>query len=176
VLNLPNGAVVTVPETYCYTKSTLTPATHPGLFAASLTVPDAGWKGRPRLRRGHDVSGHIFILTMSVLFLVDQLRYSFSSPGSGRRVVSWSTVHGWAVLTTSLILALELFASYTTSLYFHTPLEKFTGFVLGLLGYGVTQLPIFQHAPEAAVKVSRIDAALNGDAAAPANGDHWKDQ
>ncbi|GBE81392.1 hypothetical protein SCP_0311210 [Sparassis crispa] len=146
VLTLPSGALLTIPENYCYTRSTITPATHPGLFAASLVMPDTDWSGRPRLRRGHDVSGHIFLLTMSVLFLVDQLRWSF-----GAHRVQWPPLHKWAVFATTLVVCLALFASYTTSVYFHTPIEKLSGFVLGVLGYAITQLPVFHPAPEAAI-------------------------
>lgn len=149
VVNLPSGAVITVPNEYCYTKSTVSALTHPSLFPASLLLPEDGWHGRPRLRRGHDVSGHIFLLTMSTLFLVDQLRTSFVS--SARADRRWPPMHKWAVLVNALFIAVAMFASYTTSVYFHTPIEKLTGYLLGVGGFAVTQLPIFQPAPEAAV-------------------------
>lgn len=128
VLNLPSGAVVTVPNEYCYTKTALSPMTHPSLFAASLLLPDGDWHARPRLRRGHDVSGHIFLLTMSTLFLVDQLRLSFAAPPNGGVAQRWPPWHKWAVSASTLLVALSLFATYTTSVYFHTPIEKLTGY------------------------------------------------
>ncbi|KAI0745536.1 inositol phospholipid synthesis and fat-storage-inducing TM-domain-containing protein [Earliella scabrosa] len=140
VLHLPSGAGVPVPAEYCYTRSTISPDTHPALFPASLLLPDGHWTGTPRLRRGHDVSGHIFLLTMSTLFLVDQLRWSFAKlAGPG----SWSPVHNLAVTFAGVVTCVSLFAIYTTSVYFHTPLEKFTGYVLGLVAFGVTQLPYY---------------------------------
>ncbi|KAF7790402.1 hypothetical protein EIP86_001357 [Pleurotus ostreatoroseus] len=164
VLNLPSGAVVTVPSDYCFTKSTISPVTHPGLFSASLALPESTWKQVPRLRRGHDVSGHLFLLTMSILFLSEQLQYSFT-----REVATWPQYHKWAVVANFVVLAAALFATYTTSIYFHTPFEKFTGFrelnyqharrnglieylrflVLGVAGYAVTRLPIFRGASAA---------------------------
>ncbi len=77
-VSLPSGETMTVPHDFCFTKSTLTPAeTH--LFSASFVAPP-GWEGKPRLRKGHDISGHIFLLTMSILFLADQLRPSLRHP------------------------------------------------------------------------------------------------
>ncbi|RPD78178.1 hypothetical protein L226DRAFT_543641 [Lentinus tigrinus ALCF2SS1-7] len=138
VLHLPSGAGVPVPVEYCYTRTKMSPMTHPALFPASLLLPDGGWIGTPRLRRGHDVSGHIFLLTMSTLFLVDQLRWSFAKlPGS------WTSRHRYAVAFAGAVTCVSLFALYTTSVYFHTPIEKFTGCVLGLVAFGVTQLPIY---------------------------------
>ncbi|EPQ57333.1 hypothetical protein GLOTRDRAFT_120554 [Gloeophyllum trabeum ATCC 11539] len=149
VVRLPSGYLLSVPNEYCYTKSTVSPATHPSLFAASLLIPDTQeWQARPRLRRGHDVSGHLFLLVMSTLFLADQLRASFR-PG----VVRWSKAHQWSVAGTSALLALWLFASYTTSVYFHTPLEKITGYLLGLAGFAVTLAPIFS-SPQAVTPVT----------------------
>jgi hypothetical protein len=124
VVTLPSGYVLKLPDQYCYTSGAVSPATHPTLFAASLLVPEtASWSARPRLRRGHDVSGHIFLITMSALFLVDQLA---KSRGAGRE--AWPSSHRWAVLGTWAVVALEMFASYVTSVYFHLPQEKFTGF------------------------------------------------
>lgn len=131
VLPLPEGGVITVPTDLCYTRTTISSSTHPALFAASLVMPEASWHAQPRLRRGHDVSGHIFLLTMSVLFLADQLRHSFQrippSSAAGRDF-SWPPLHIWAVLWNSAIVAISVFCLYTTSVYFHTPFEKLTGF------------------------------------------------
>ncbi|TBU42848.1 Fat storage-inducing transmembrane protein [Dichomitus squalens] len=138
VLHLPSGAAVSVPHDYCHTKSTVSLATHPRLFPAAILLPDGEWTGTPRLRKGHDVSGHIFLLTLAVLFLVDQLRWSFASLPGAR---AWPSSHSAAVAYTSVVVAASLFSIYTTSVYFHTPLEKFTGYVLGLASFALTQLP-----------------------------------
>ncbi|KAH9895227.1 inositol phospholipid synthesis and fat-storage-inducing TM-domain-containing protein [Cubamyces lactineus] len=132
VLHLPSGAVVSVPTQYCYTKSTVS-ISDTALFPASLVLPDGDWSGVPRLRKGHDVSGHIFLLIMSTLFLVNQLRLSFNVP--------WSQSHRWAVVLGGVVTCAAVLATYTTSVYFHTPLEKFTGYILGVLAYAITQLP-----------------------------------
>jgi len=143
VVNLPSGEVVGVPNEFCYTKSTISTGTHASLFPAIVVLPDHDFHVRPRLRRGHDVSGHIFLLTMSILFLVDQLRSSFasSSPGVDRR---WPPNHKYAVAFNGLMILLALFASYTTSVYFHTPFEKLTGYLLGVAGFAVTQMPMLR--------------------------------
>lgn len=119
-----SGQVVDVPLEYCHTRSSLSPATHPTLFA-SLTSDFASanpWSARPRLRNGHDVSGHVFLLTMSVLFLVDQITHSF------KFATLWTTEHNLAVTANVLLIAIWTLATGTTALYFHTPFEKFTGF------------------------------------------------
>ncbi|KIY49086.1 hypothetical protein FISHEDRAFT_42007 [Fistulina hepatica ATCC 64428] len=136
VLSLPAGNIVTVPQEYCHSHATLSPATHPDLFASVASTPVMEWAGgRPRLRLGHDVSGHIFLLTMSVLLLSDQLKTSLRAPGA------WSMSRVLGLVASIAMIAIWLFASYTTSVYFHSPLEKATGYVLGVAAYVVTQLP-----------------------------------
>ncbi|KIK67259.1 hypothetical protein GYMLUDRAFT_156268 [Collybiopsis luxurians FD-317 M1] len=135
LISLPSGEQINVPTDYCFTKSRIAPATHPDIFTSSLILPE-GWTGVPRLRRGHDVSGHIFLLTMSVLFLSDQLRVSLRSGSSN----SW---HKIAIAANLALLGVWLFSSLITSIYFHSPLEKVTGYVLGLVGFAVTQASIF---------------------------------
>ena len=125
VLVVPeSGEVVSVPVEYCFTKSPLSPATHPTLFA-SLTsdfTAVAPWSARPRLRKGHDVSGHIFLLTMSILFLADQITHSLKSTSL------WKAAHNAAVTSNVILIVIWVFATYTTAIYFHAPFEKLTGF------------------------------------------------
>ncbi|KAF8967915.1 inositol phospholipid synthesis and fat-storage-inducing TM-domain-containing protein [Flammula alnicola] len=133
VFTLPSGDLITVPNELCYTKSTITHHTHPDLFVDTTTFPSEGWRVIPRLRRGHDISGHVFLLTMSTLFLVDQLRPSF-------KVGRWSSIHTWAIAANIVLVAIWLFATYTTSVYFHSPFEKFSGYLLGVASFGLTQI------------------------------------
>ena len=127
VVPLPSGKVHAVPPEYCYSRTTLSPATHPHLFFIPPLVLDeennGNWETKPRLMRGHDVSGHVFLLTMSVLFLADMIRPSLSLP-SGIR----STAHNCAIVGTAFLMAIWLFAIWMTSVYFHTPFEKLTGY------------------------------------------------
>ena len=122
VISLPSGDPVIVPNDLCYRKTTVVPETNPTLFttATTFTLPP-GWGAVPRLRKGHDVSGHVFLLTLSALFLFDQLLPSF-------RVAQWSSLHRWAIITNIFIIGVCLFAIGTTAVYFHSPFEKFTGF------------------------------------------------
>lgn len=120
IIALPSGDPVIVPNDFCYRKITLAPETNPTLFTSTFTLPP-GWGAVPRLRKGHDVSGHVFLLTMSALFLFDQLRPSF-------RVAHWSPLHRWAIIANVVIIGICLFAIGTTAVYFHSPFEKFTGF------------------------------------------------
>ena len=122
-LHLPSGAAVPVPAEYCSARAPLSPATHPALFPASLLVPDGAWTGTPRLRKGHDVSGHVFLLTLTALFLVGQLRTSFH----GTAARKWPPRHVLGVAFAGTVVAVAFFALYTTSVYFHTPFQKATG-------------------------------------------------
>ena len=111
---------VPVPVEYCFRRETISHATHPHLFPAPLLELEAT-PSIPRLRRGHDVSGHIFLLTLSVLFLGDQIRQSLAF----KRY--WNVVHETAIVASGALSALWLFSLWVTSVYFHTAYEKYTG-------------------------------------------------
>ncbi|KAF8590959.1 hypothetical protein K439DRAFT_1644485 [Ramaria rubella] len=145
VLQLPpevpgqSPTLLSVPVEYCFTKSTISPRTHPTLFVTSLSSTlDATWAGNPRLYRGHDVSGHIFLLTLAVLFLHDQLEPAWRLINSTAPTTMWYKA---TVAVASALLGLWFIMSFATSIYWHTPFEKLTGFALGLLGFAMTQLP-----------------------------------
>jgi len=131
----PSGDPIIVPQDFCNGKTTLTPEITM-LFTSTFTMPP-GWKAVPRLRKGHDVSGHVFILTMSALFLFDQLRPSFRVAHD-----QWSPLHRWAIVTNIVVIGICLFAIGTTAVYFHTPFEKFTGLLLGVASFAITQFPV----------------------------------
>jgi hypothetical protein len=122
ILHVPAGAGddISVPMEFCFAKSTVSTTTHPHLFIGQTLLGD--FHAVPRLRRGHDVSGHLFLLTMSILFLVDQLR------SSTRVRESWSIAHKAAVALNYALVAIWMFSSWTTSVYFHAPSEKLSGF------------------------------------------------
>ncbi|KAE9402899.1 hypothetical protein BT96DRAFT_956097 [Gymnopus androsaceus JB14] len=98
---LPSGDLMTVPTNYCLTKSTVTQTTHPDIFLSSLIIPK-GWSGIPRDM--NDVSGHIFLLTMSMLFLADQLCLSLRSV---------------AIAANLILMGIWLFASLTYEISSH---------------------------------------------------------
>ncbi|KAJ7783327.1 inositol phospholipid synthesis and fat-storage-inducing TM-domain-containing protein [Mycena metata] len=137
VLSLPDGAgAMSLPAEYCHARTSISPATHPALFASSSAfVLPAEWTGAtPRLRKGHDVSGHIFLLTLSILLLAQQLAPSFA-------LTRWSTPHRVAVSANLALIAIWLFATGTTSVYFHSPGEKISGYLLGLACFALAQIP-----------------------------------
>ncbi|KAF5316997.1 hypothetical protein D9611_004028 [Ephemerocybe angulata] len=144
VLPGPGDTPVVVPNEYCFTKSTISADSHPELFVQFSTTaggdenplnPLQLIKGVPRLRMGHDVSGHIFLLTMSILLLADQLQASFKVDQK-----YWSTLHTVSVGVNTLLIAVWMWASAMTSVYFHSPLEKLTGFALGYAAYSLTDV------------------------------------
>ncbi|KAH9831262.1 inositol phospholipid synthesis and fat-storage-inducing TM-domain-containing protein [Rhodofomes roseus] len=167
VVSLPNGAVVSVPNEFCYTRSPITTGALASLLPSVLILPEDEFHIRPRLRRGHDVSGHIFLLTMSILFLVDQLRTSLASSSQDRQRVGkrWPPYHKYAVTFNAFVVLLSLFATYTTSVYFHTPIEKLTGYLLGVAGFAVTQIPTLRAEPEIVPATRRNLASPAGGAA-----------
>ena len=75
------------------------------------------------MMRGHDVSGHVFLVTMSLLFLADMVRPSLSIPKG-----KLPAAHFYALLGTGMLMLVWMLALFTTSLYFHTPFEKLTGY------------------------------------------------
>ncbi|KAF8919744.1 inositol phospholipid synthesis and fat-storage-inducing TM-domain-containing protein [Mucidula mucida] len=139
-VSLPSGDVITVPQEYCFAKTHINPVDHADLLAsseASFSVPPE-WRGKPRLRKGHDISGHIFLLAMASLFLIDQLRVSLR-----RHSEPWSALHTYAVWANVALVGLWLLACSTTSIYFHSPFEKITGLLLGIASFSITQIPSY---------------------------------
>lgn len=123
MVKLPSGEFTTIPTEACFAGSAVGPISHPHFFSqiSQFSSQVSDWNALPRLRRGHDVSGHIFLLTMSALFLSDQLRHS-------QHLASWSIMHRVAVSANVLLICIWILGSYTTSVYFHAPLEKLTGY------------------------------------------------
>lgn len=132
LVQTPDGTHLSLPEQYCLDKSIISHTTHPHLFTSQTLLLPTDWKAIPRLRRGHDVSGHIFLLTMAVLFLSQQLKASL------RFRYTWSNLHFFAVSTAVVLIATWLFAIGTTGLYFHSPSEKISGYLLGLATFAFT--------------------------------------
>jgi len=112
-----------IPVEYCHTKSTVGIDTHPALFTSMLMPPPETWRGRPRLYRGHDVSGHIFLLTLCIFFLADQIALSLKP-----RPAVISRIHATALNAALALLGIWWWMTLMTAVYFHTPMEKITGF------------------------------------------------
>lgn len=126
VMRVPSGDVLAVPTEYCVSRTIVSPATHPELFILSpkgIVEGNSDWRTLPRMMRGHDVSGHVFLVTMSLLFLADMVRPSFSIPKD-----RLPAAHRYALLGTGALMLIWMFALFTTALYFHTPFEKLTGY------------------------------------------------
>ncbi|PVF94684.1 hypothetical protein CPB86DRAFT_808452 [Serendipita vermifera] len=134
--------LVNVPLEYCHMKTTVTTDTHPHLFTSFLVPPPVDFRGRPRLYRGHDVSGHIFLLTLCILFLTDQL--SSALLPKPRYI---SQLHAVAINSSLGLLAIWWWMAIMTAVYFHTPQEKLSGFLIGVLGYLVTLIPVPMKTP-----------------------------
>ena len=111
-------AFIPIPHTYCIAGLPVARSTHPELFPAVLAEVEALANDPliPRLRRGHDISGHVFLLTLAVLFLADQLRQTRFS------------AHRYALGASGALLSLWIFSLWATSVYFHAPSEKISGF------------------------------------------------
>ncbi|KAH9060364.1 hypothetical protein EDB83DRAFT_2224293 [Lactarius deliciosus] len=138
-LHLGPGLFVPIPASFCAAGQPVTRAAHPELFPLVLVFgpeTDLDRPFVPRLRRGHDVSGHVFLLTLAALFLADQLRQT-------RKVA-----HVYARTAVGALLALWVFSLWVTSVYFHSPSEKISGFFIGVACFVFSQLPLrFSTAP-----------------------------
>jgi len=115
-------AFVPIPQAYCSASAPVTRSTHPELFPVVFEGTEAQPNDQliPRLRFGHDVSGHVFLLTLCVLFLADQLRQTRTS------------AHLYAIGTGGAFLSLWVFSLWVTSVFFHVPSEKISGFSVSL--------------------------------------------
>jgi hypothetical protein len=95
---------------------------------------------------GHDLSGHAFLLSMSSLFLLSEIAptlsgtYLSSSSGTSvaKRVEQASKQRRYAALAIVALISLWYWMLLMTSLYFHTPQEKFTGLLAGVIGWWVS--------------------------------------
>ena len=115
--------IMSVPLEYCHAKTTITTADHPHLFTSSLIPPPPEFRARPRLYKGHDVSGHIFLLTLGICFLTDQLTAALHPKP---RFIP--RAHAYAINATLGLLAMWWWMAIMTSVYFHSPVEKLSGF------------------------------------------------
>ncbi|KAG8979712.1 hypothetical protein FRB93_009895 [Tulasnella sp. JGI-2019a] len=159
-------SAIAVPAKFCLGRVAISPESHPALFAhppesleaAAAHVPSMpelkeSLKGFvPRFYHGHDVSGHTFLLTLSVLLLVDHLvrarrpaqankasAAAHQTPPTG---LLWlvSLVAGWALVGLWLVML------GATAVYYHTWQEKLSGFLIAVVGYVISQYP-FDPAP-----------------------------
>jgi len=139
--------LISVPASFCQYRTTVTPETHPALFAHPPVAAflgsegglQPGFKAVPRLYKGHDVSGHTFLLTLSVLFLVDALVRARRGKVEGVAFVAQSA--GW------LLVGLWLVMMGATAVYFHTWQEKASGFAIAVAGYIAAQWQFNSTAP-----------------------------
>lgn len=107
---------------------------------------DVNRKKRAYWVGGHDLSGHAFLLSMSTLFLLSEVAptlsatylSSTSGPSTARRIELASRHRRYAALGAVTLVSLWFWMLLMTSLYFHTPQEKFTGLLAGVVGWYVS--------------------------------------
>ncbi|WWC64877.1 uncharacterized protein I303_107491 [Kwoniella dejecticola CBS 10117] len=140
---------VPLPHQFC-SGTPLTVNTFPQLF--SLIPAYANLKAtsnheslqalpRPRWHRGFDISGHAFLLTLSVMVLGRELAEtwrSWAATSSRRRRVATnndstiSLIRRWSSIVASGLVGIWCWMILMTGIYFHNPPEKLSGLVLGL--------------------------------------------
>ena len=126
--NVSSASFLNIPAEYCHTRTRLSPDTHPELFISPFLLTQSQWSTRPRYLKGHDVSGHVFLLTLSVLFLADQLKPSIMMYANQRMATYVPGAHRLATYATFALSALWVWMVFTTGVYWHTPIEKVSGF------------------------------------------------
>jgi hypothetical protein len=69
-------AFITVPSRFCTYRTPITPQTFPSLFTdieGGSSLSEKWQHLKPHWSGGHDISGHVFLLTMSALLMLDQV-------------------------------------------------------------------------------------------------------
>lgn len=140
-----------VEDLYCRTRTPLSSSSHPALFssssAASLKTSKsirAMWKG------GHDISGHTFIMVLSSLLLLEDVA-PYLAALLGRSAIGrilfpnkvpadvartrWDAKAYAAVGASVGLVGLWSWMLLNTAIYFHTPQEKISGLLVGLLAW-----------------------------------------
>lgn len=153
-LHIATGAAcyansVSVDESLCRTRAPISTTSHPILYEQFHPALQehagpirAGWHG------GFDVSGHTFVLVLSILLLAEMIIPYIPSwmtchaiPShlqSHRRVFASGSaltrlLNAVALVSTMTLLALWCSMLFSTSLYYHTALEKLGGYLFALL-------------------------------------------
>ncbi|WVW86456.1 hypothetical protein I302_108504 [Kwoniella bestiolae CBS 10118] len=147
-----NGRIyVPLPHQYC-SGTPLTPTTFPQLFNlipshsnihATSSHESLQALPRPRWHRGFDISGHAFLLTLSVMVLGRGLAETWRSwAASASRVQSrkpirrdngtLALIHYWSGIAATGLVGIWCWMILMTGVYFHNPPEKLSGLVLGL--------------------------------------------
>ncbi|RPA99676.1 hypothetical protein L873DRAFT_1806170 [Choiromyces venosus 120613-1] len=89
--------------------------------SAACKVAGGKWSG------GHDLSGHVFLLTHASLFLWSELL----------PILSLSGVAGWESVGVLALLGLWWWMLLMTGVYFHTWREKITGWIVAIVQWVV---------------------------------------
>jgi len=150
---------LSVPHTLCHAGAALSPSSHPelaSLLSPLHTTPEsmsdlqsAGVLPRPRWYKGHDISGHAFLLPLAAALLARELRptwrawsrASFLATPGGREGVAWEgRVNQGAALLGTALIGVWTWMMLMTGVYFHNPLEKLSGLGGSLLKTQVSVL------------------------------------
>ncbi|CAO1619992.1 unnamed protein product [Sympodiomycopsis kandeliae] len=168
---VPPGAGFSLPQApidaaFCRAgKRGISREERPDIFrTAHLIVSDTVGSGRLRgkWKGGHDVSGHVFILALSSLFLLEELspylvsffktylpaslfaiveQYVFPQATSRRLrnpyLGSQAKINTTVTIAILALIGLWLFSLVNTSLFFHTPQEKVSGALLAVVSWAV---------------------------------------
>lgn len=148
----------TIETQYCYTGASISEKSHPQLFTSFGTSNVSPGILRPRWKGGHDISGHTYILIISSLYLLEEitpfLPYLFPTsfhqsiatilprplwapinPFSRTAQQSQATANQNLIAISAILTLVTLWTGslIVTSIYFHTPQEKFSGLIVALV-------------------------------------------
>jgi hypothetical protein len=159
-------STLVVPVEYCHSRSIITPSAHPALFtdptissiASSFLTSNTPL--RPHLYRGHDVSGHIFLLTLSILFLVDQITLSLPYLTNSSISSRAHPLHSVIVKGTTVLVGLWIWMSLMTSVYYHTAFEKVTGLCKSIQLYSTVSFILIFSSSDWRARVYCFSASL----------------
>ncbi len=138
----PESAWLPISNSFCDHQRPISSISNPALRDALESIISHGGEGEnkqfliPSFRGGIDISGHVFLLTMSTALIFDDLaptirlmmRDGWGAVVDGRGSVAAKGARLIVKAVGLALLALWCWMLLVTSIFFHSPTEKFSGF------------------------------------------------
>ena len=162
-----SSVILSLPPAFCSAHLPFDAKTYPSFFDKLPDSIQSLKKVRtiPRWHKGHDISGHTFLLTLSAIVLARELGTSWRllvrrPELSGQQVGRGGGVPNFlATIFGTALIGLWIVMLTATAIYFHVPSEKISGLALGLGTAALVNLlspintPSTSYTPTAAITI-----------------------